>query len=91
MPPLVDPDLNPLKKWDNGDGVLIHLMQKIENEPDAFVLDPSWCESDDCEYSRGPLRTQRYVLLKRLYQIQCSLRGLVPKKYKIKTYVNEIM
>ena len=49
-----------------------HALENIVNEPDQKVLDPSWCV-DNCPYGSGSLETQRYTLLKRLYQIQLQI------------------
>ena len=71
-------ELRCLQRWSTHDLQMEILMRRIESEPAGFVLDPSWCESQDCPYSRGSLECQRYVLLKRLYQVQCAITNRRP-------------
>ena len=55
----------------------IHLQEMSE----GFVLDPSWCACSNCEYSRGDLRAQRFVLMKRLYQLNAAIYGPLKRQH----------
>ena len=55
----------------------IHLQEMSE----GFAMDPSWCACPNCEYSRGDLRAQRYVLMKRLYQVNAAIHGPLRKQH----------
>ena len=50
------------------------------------ILDPSWCDSPDCEYSSGSLECQQYTLMKRLYQVNVALHG----ERHTKRHLNEL-
>ena len=52
---------------------ILHRVREIQSNQ---VLDPSCCEWNQCPYSFGPLKEQRFVLLERLYQINCVLSQL---------------
>ena len=46
------------------------LAKLIVANPENAILDPPECVCDSCPYSKGCLATQRFVLLRRCYQIE---------------------
>ena len=52
---------------------VIEMLEHIKRIQTNQILDPSTCKDTDCKYSRGDLLTQRYVLLERLYQLNCVI------------------
>lgn len=52
---------------------VLEMLQRIKSIQTSQVLDPSSCKDPNCEYSKGDLKTQRYVLLERLYQLNCAI------------------
>ena len=59
---------------------VLEILERIKSIHAHQVLDPSSCDDPNCEYSRGELATQRYVLLERLYQINCVLAQMEHKR-----------
>ena len=103
LPDLVDPDpdadvlptLRVLQKWDQIGHPIRALMESIEMDPLQHVLDPHSCVPN-CPFGSGTLECQRYVLLKRLYQIQLQLdkrrmhRRTPSLENKLEAYLNSV-
>ena len=59
------------------------IIERISSLQSNRVLDGSCCGAYNCPYSRGSLKEQRFLMLQRVYQINCVLsdlrkRGLDP-------------
>ena len=72
----IDDGLRVLQQWGRVGHPIRKLMTAITREADIDVLDPSWCVKT-CPYGFDTLTTQRYTLLKRLYQVQFQLDNLM--------------
>ena len=50
------------------------MLNRIKNDPGSRYLDPSECKSHGCAFCTGTYMSQRWHLLKRLYQLNTQLR-----------------
>lgn len=55
---------------------VLALEQRIAGDPENMILDPGECEHSQCCYGRGDLRLQRFLLMRRLFQINAALGDL---------------
>lgn len=49
------------------------MMERIMLNPCNSILDPSECSCKNCPYSTGLLSSQRFLLMRRAWQIKCTL------------------
>lgn len=52
------------------------ILNEIKTIQRNQVLDPSACKCRECPYSQGPIKQQRFLLLERVYQLNCVLSRL---------------
>ena len=64
---------------------VIEILEHMKSIQTSQILDPSACTDTNCKYSRGDLVTQRYVLLERLYQLNC----VIAQQNRNKTHSNK--
>ena len=64
---------------------VIEILEHMKSIQTNQILDPSACTDTNCKYSRGDLVTQRYVLLERLYQLNC----VIAQQNRNKTHSNK--
>ena len=66
----------------------LQLAYRIAGNPCNDILDPSECDSGTCPYSTGCISLQRFVLMRRVHQLNCVLLRNPRLQLRVRDYMH---